>query len=149
LRDRTEDIEPLCAHFIEGFNRKLGKRVQGLDPQALEVLQRVPWPGNVRELANVMEMAMIVASGTQIAVEDLPPHLLAPPPVPVASPEGNEDRASGALHTQPSDLSLEAAEREQIRRALEAAAGRRIDAARLLGLSRRTLYRKLEKYGLE
>jgi DNA-binding NtrC family response regulator len=149
LRDRSEDIEPLCAHFIEGFNRKLGKQVQGLDPRALEVLLRAPWPGNVRELANVMEMAMIVAGGTQIALEDLPPHLLAPPPGPVASAESGEEAASGALYAQPSDLSLEAAEREQIRRALEAAAGRRIDAARLLGLSRRTLYRKLEKYGLE
>jgi DNA-binding NtrC family response regulator len=148
LRDRTDDIEPLCARFIESFNKKLGKQVRGLEQRALDALVRAPWPGNVRELSNVMEMAMITAKGHDIELVDLPPYLLTPAPAPAASAEHRE--INGAAAPSPfSDLSLEAAERDQIRRALEAAAGRRIDAARLLGLSRRTLYRKLEKYGLE
>ncbi|HZP41011.1 MAG TPA: sigma-54 dependent transcriptional regulator [Candidatus Binatia bacterium] len=140
LRERTEDIEPLASHFIETFNKKLGKQVTGLTPEALDVLLRAPWPGNVRELSNVIERAMIVAKRPQIAVEDLPAHLLSPTP-----PAGE---AVPAPMPGTPDLSLEAAERDQIRRALEAAAGRRVAAARLLGLSRRTLYRKLDKYGL-
>ncbi len=148
LRDRNDDIEPLCARFIEGFNKKLGKQVRGLEQRALDVLVRAPWPGNVRELSNVIEMAMITAKGHDIELVDLPPTLLAPAPAPAASAEHRDSNGAAAL-SMPNDLSLEAAERDQIRRALEAAAGRRIDAARLLGLSRRTLYRKLEKYGLE
>jgi transcriptional regulator with PAS, ATPase and Fis domain len=142
LRDRTEDIEPLCAHFIDLFNQKLGKNVTGLHPQVLDLLLQAPWPGNVRELANVIERAMVVTKVPQILPEHLPPHLLSPLPAAV-------QRETPVPQVDHSDLTLEAAEREQIRRALDAASGRRIDAARLLGLSRRTLYRKLEKYGLQ
>jgi transcriptional regulator of acetoin/glycerol metabolism len=103
-------------------------------------LLRYPWPGNIRELSNVIERAMIDAKGAVIQVEHLPPHLFA----------RTATEPSAATPAEPSapDLSLEAAERDQIRRALEAAGGRRIAAARLLGLSRRTLYRKLDKYGI-
>jgi DNA-binding NtrC family response regulator len=140
LRERVEDIEPLCAHFIEVFSKKLGKQVTGLDPRVLEIFLAAPWPGNIRELSNVIERAMVVAKGSSILLEDLPPHLLAPR-TPTEQPET-------VTVERRHDLSLAAAEREQIQRALQAASGRRIEAARLLGLSRRTLYRKLEKYGL-
>jgi len=140
LRERTEDIDPLCSHFIETFNKKLAKRVTGLDPGALDLFVRAPWAGNVREIANVIERAMIVTKGPLIGVDDLPVHLLVPVVV-----ERPDDHAP--LPTMP-DLSLQAAERNQILRALDAAGGRRVDAARLLGLSRRTLYRKLDKYGI-
>jgi DNA-binding NtrC family response regulator len=139
LRERTEDIEPLSSHFIEAFDRKFGKQVTGLDPQTLDVFLHAPWPGNIRELANVIERAMIVAKGPLITPDHLPAQLLNPSP---AQPE------QGAAAPTAPDLSLEAAERDQIRRALEVASGRRVAAARLLGLSRRTLYRKLDKYGL-
>jgi DNA-binding NtrC family response regulator len=146
LRDRTEDIEPLCGHFIEAFNKKFGKQVTGLDSPALEVLLRAPWPGNVRELANVLERAMIVAKGSLLRVGDLPAQLVAPAPAAGLAPAPASNEAPPAPAAP--DLSLEAAERDQIRRALEVASGRRVAAARLLGLSRRTLYRKLDKYGL-
>jgi len=139
LRQRTEDIEPLCAHFIDVFNQKLGKRVAGLDSAVLDVFLRAPWPGNIRELANVIERAMIDTKGPVIMLEALPPHLLAPP-------TGQVSTSIVPAAPPAPDLSLEAAERDQIRRALDAAGGRRIAAARLLGLSRRTLYRKLDKY---
>jgi len=141
LRERTEDIEPLCAHFIDMFNQKLGKRVAGLDSAVLDLFLCARWPGNVRELANVLERGMIEARGPVILVEHLPRHLLSPQAI-------HAGNSAEALAPPAPDLSLEAAERDQIRRALDAAGGRRIAAARLLGLSRRTLYRKLDKYGI-
>jgi DNA-binding NtrC family response regulator len=146
LRERCEDIEPLAGHFIATFNDKLGKNIRGLDPRVLDLFRAASWPGNVRELANILEMAMIVAKGPDIVIEDLPAQLRTPPAS--VTPPVADGLVPPALAPAATDLSLEAAEREQIRRALEAAAGRRIDAARLLGLSRRTLYRKLDKYGL-
>jgi transcriptional regulator with PAS, ATPase and Fis domain len=136
LRNRTEDVEPLVHHFIGLFNEKLGRNVSGGTPQLLDIFMRYPWPGNVRELANVIERAMVVCKGTTIMPEHLPPHLFETRPV-----------AVGEVAEMP-DLSLEAAEREQILRALQASGGKRIEAARRLGLSRRTLYRKLSRYGI-
>jgi two-component system response regulator HydG len=133
LRERTDDIEPLVRHFIISCNRKLGRTVTGITPQALTVLGRHAWPGNVRELANVIERAMVATGGNVIQLDDLLMEMRsARVSVPVAQPS----------------LTLEAAERDQILRALDAAGGKRIAAARLLGLSRRTLYRKLDRHGI-
>src|SRR6185503_9196836 len=104
LRARTEDIEPLCAHFIDMFNQKLGKRVAGLDSAVLDLFLRAPWPGNVRELANVIERAMIEAKGPVILVDHLPPHLMSPQPSYASSV------SEPPMSTAP-DLTLEAAER--------------------------------------
>jgi two-component system NtrC family response regulator len=138
LRQRLDDIEPLVQHFVATFNQKLGRALAGVSPQVLAIFHRYPWPGNVRELANVIERAMVVSKGSMILPEHLPPHLFETRPLP-----GN-----GADVPRLPELSLEAAEREQILRALQAAGGKRIEAARLLGLSRRTLYRKLDRYGI-
>jgi DNA-binding NtrC family response regulator len=135
LRERPDDIEPLVRHFISVCNTKLGRSVAGVSPRVLDLLQRYPWPGNVRELANVIERALVVARGTVILPEHLPPLLL-------------ETRTEHVGRNGAPELSLEAAEREQILRALQASGGKRIEAARLLGLSRRTLYRKLDRYGI-
>ena len=136
LRTRTDDIEPLVHHFIEIFNQRLGRTVSGPTPQVLDIFARYPWPGNVRELANVIERSMVVCRGTLILPENLPPHLFEVR-APVASDE-----------PEMPDLTLQAAEREQILRALQASGGKRVEAARRLGLSRRTLYRKLSRYGI-
>jgi DNA-binding NtrC family response regulator len=138
LRERPEDVEPLVAHFITICNEKLGRSVAGVSPQVLAILTRYPWPGNVREIANVIERAMVVAKGSVILPEHLPPHLF----------EATRPIAANGDGNRPPELSLEAAEREQILRALQASGGKRIEAARLLGLSRRTLYRKLDRYGI-
>jgi DNA-binding NtrC family response regulator len=136
LRERADDIEPLVRHFVAHYNAKLGRTVVGVSPQVLAIFLRYPWPGNVREVANVIERAMVVAKGSVILPEHLPPHLF-------------EHRTPLAAGAEPMpELSLEAAEREQILRALQASGGKRIEAARLLGLSRRTLYRKLDRYGI-
>jgi two-component system response regulator HydG len=137
LRTRTDDIEPLAHHCIAIFNERLGRTVSALTPQVLDIFARYPWPGNVRELANVIERAMVVCKGSLILPENLPPHLFEVRPMTLAS-DGPE---------MP-DLTLQAAEREQILRALQASGGKRVEAARRLGLSRRTLYRKLSRYGI-
>jgi DNA-binding NtrC family response regulator len=136
LRSRVDDIEPLVHHFIGIFNERLGRSVTGPTPQVLDIFARYPWPGNVRELANVIERALVVTKGTVILPENLPPHLFEVRPMVVS--DGLE---------MP-DLTLQAAEREQILRALQASGGKRVEAARRLGLSRRTLYRKLSRYGI-
>jgi DNA-binding NtrC family response regulator len=136
LRERPDDVESLVQHFIAICNEKLGRSVAGVSPQVLTILNRYQWPGNVRELANVIERAMVVAKGSVILPEHLPPHLFESRPAPSADTP------------RLPELSLEAAEREQILRALQASGGKRIEAARLLGLSRRTLYRKLDRYGI-
>ena len=137
LRTRTDDIEPLAHHFIAAFNERLSRTVSALTPQVLDIFGRYPWPGNVRELANVIARAMVVCKGSLILPETLPPHLFEVRPMTLAS-DGLE---------MP-DLTLQAAEREQILRALQASGGKRVEAARRLGLSRRTLYRKLSRYGI-
>ena len=136
LRSRIDEIEPLTHHFVRSFSEKLGRNVTGPAPSVLDIFARYPWPGNVRELANVIERAMVVSKGSTILPENLPPHLFETRPVTV-----------GDAPLMP-DLSLEAAEREQILRALQASGGKRVEAARRLGLSRRTLYRKLDRYGI-
>jgi DNA-binding NtrC family response regulator len=136
LRERPEDIEALVRHFIEQHNRRLGCAVTSISPRTLQLLQAYPWPGNVREVANVVERAMVVAHGSVLLPEHLPPEVF---------DRGHRLPTGPAT---PADLSLEAAEREQILRALQASGGKRVEAARLLGLSRRTLYRKLERYGI-
>ncbi len=136
LRTRTDDIEPLVQHFIGIFNQRLSRTVTGTAPEVLDIFARYPWPGNVRELANVIERAMVVCKSSVIAPESLPPHLFEVRPTRVDD------------EPELPDLSLRAAEREQILRALQASGGKRVEAARRLGLSRRTLYRKLARYGI-
>src|SRR5215468_2881579 len=133
LRARLDDLEALVRHFLVRWNQRLGRRVTALSAEAFATLRRHTWPGNVRELGNAIERAMVASDGNVILPEHLPTLLRTgpvsgPPPRPT--------------------FTLEAAEREQIMRALDAAGGRRTAAARLLGLSRRTLYRKLDRHGI-
>jgi DNA-binding NtrC family response regulator len=136
LRERVEDLELLCEHFLTQFARRFALDKGSISVGAMNALRAYHWPGNVRELSNVLERASIMANGGEIQQEHLPADLR-------RRGEASEEEAISPL-----DLSLEAAERDQIRRALDSAGGRRVAAARLLGLSRRTLYRKLDKYGI-
>ena len=123
LRERIEDIPLLVQHFLN--LNSCGPR--HIEPEALERFVHHRWPGNVRELANVIERAKILAEGPSITADDLPEELRWP---------------------CPSEMSLEAVDRQQILRAMEAAGGNKVQAARALGISRRRLYRLLEKHGL-
>ncbi|HLK99576.1 MAG TPA: sigma-54 dependent transcriptional regulator [Myxococcaceae bacterium] len=135
LRARGNDVLVLCQHFIEQFAARTGKRVVGLSPAVAQRLMSYAWPGNVRELQNCMERAVALTSFEQLTVEDLPERLRnysTPRVVPEV--------------TDMSDLvTLEEVERRYIHRVLESVGGSRTLAARILGVDRKTLYRKLER----
>jgi len=139
LRERLEDIPLLVEHFIELFNGKRMRRdlVAGIEEKAVEAMRRYSWPGNVRELANALESAFTFSRAPVIRVEDLPISITGARPtesaLPNASPVGT----------------FAEAEREIIRRALESTSGNKVQAAKLLKISRKKLYAKIDKYGLE
>ena len=135
LRDRRMDIDLLADHFIARTNERLGS-AKRLGAEARTLLQQHDWPGNVRELFHAIEAAVIVCDGGEI----LPEHL--PAPLRHRSPP---ERPSGAAPI----ATLEAMERAHIERALRAMDGHRGQAARVLGISERNLYRKLREYELE
>jgi PAS domain S-box-containing protein len=136
LRERIEDLPLLVGHFIRKFNKHMGRNIQGIANQVLEILEAYSWPGNVRELANAMEHAFVHCKGLLLHPTDLPHHIVNT--VPEAS-----------LRTPPkAQQQLDLVERELIVRELEAANWRKMAAAKKLGMSRATLWRKMEKYGI-
>ncbi|HSQ56503.1 MAG TPA: sigma-54 dependent transcriptional regulator [Gemmata sp.] len=137
LKDRREDIPELIDHILQ--TRQMGKTPFAVDPAAMRVLQGYDWPGNIRELANVLERAQILAEVHTITTDDLPENLLQlSKPVPGAgSPAGDAG---------PDDL--EGHERRHVADVLRRHAGNKVHAAKALGVSRRTLYRLIEKYRL-
>jgi DNA-binding NtrC family response regulator len=138
LRERPEDI-PLLAHaFLREFAAENQKPVSAFAPEALEVLARYRWPGNVRELRTAVEHAVVLCRGERITARDLPP----------AVRQGPTVESAAAVVTR-GDLTVHEAEKELITRALKETAGNRTTAARKLGMSRRTLHRKLHHYHLE
>jgi transcriptional regulator with GAF, ATPase, and Fis domain len=139
LRSRREDVEPLARHLLARVGARQGRALR-LSPDALRVLLDHPWPGNVRELENVLEYAVAVCRGQTILPEDLPEEALQPaataagPARPPSTPASEADRAG---------------ERERLQAVLEAHRWRRADAARALGISRTTLWRRMREAGLE
>ena len=149
LRRRVEDIELLCEHFLARLSERLHKPDTCISEQAMQLFRAYAWPGHIRELLNVIERALIVAQGPVLLPEHLPVQFSSSAaPLPQAASFAPPAAAPERLGVSDFDLTIEAAERDQIRKALEAAGGKRMEAARLLGLSRRTLYRKLDKYGI-
>jgi PAS domain S-box-containing protein len=147
LRERTDDIPLLVAHFVERFRKDTGKPITGVTPDAMSALLDYPWPGNVRELENAIEHAFVRGAGTEIALAHLPREVRGVPRQPQAGseihtrgPEAAPDRAA-PTPTEPS-------ERERIIRALNETGWDRTAAARRLGLSRVTLWRKIREYGI-
>ena len=136
LRERPEDIPLLIDHFVRQANEAHGTGVKGLDPDARRVLLSYPWPGNVRQLRNVIENMVVMAPGDKLTVEDLPGEIHRPP--------GREDGEVSQL----AGMSLEEAEKELIRSTLKMVGGNREQAAKMLGIGERTLYRKIKEYDL-
>ncbi len=139
LRERAEDIPMLAQAFLREFAREVGKEVKDFTAEALEALIHYSWPGNVRELRTAMEHAVVLCRGDRITLRDLPPSTRAG-----AVASGAPQR----LLTQ-NDITVKEAEKELIVRALKEANGNRTQAAKKLGMSRRTLHRKLHLYHLE
>jgi transcriptional regulator with PAS, ATPase and Fis domain len=134
LRERPEDIPHLVRHFLDLFAADMGIRAVDIEQTALETLSRYPFPGNVRELKNIIERALIESGGKRVERRHL--HLLqisAPP----------DSRAEVAPRYTDLPLSVEAAEEALIQRALSQTNGNIAEAARLLGINRTRIYRKL------
>jgi DNA-binding NtrC family response regulator len=141
LRERLGDLELYVRFFLDRLSERSGRQLREIGPQALAKLRAYSWPGNLRELENVLERALVMARGQSLEEEDLPP-LESPWRRPV--PEGE-----GRLFDLPEEgLSLEALERDLLEQAMERSDGNKSAAARLLGLTRRTLGYRLEKHGL-
>ena len=139
LRQRPEDVPILCQHFLERFNRKLGKDISVISPAAMGRLLEYGWPGNVRELENVIERGVLLAEDSMLMPEHLPPTL-------------NLRRETAELEPSPVGLSLKEAQRviekKLITKALEETRGNRTQAARLLEISHPSLLSKIKTYGI-
>ncbi len=140
LRERKEDIPLLCEHFLRSLDQRLGKNVVGLSPRVMSILENYHWPGNVRELRNALERATAVADGKYIELNNLPPNLREDTEV-VTTPVTSVKHEGG--------MSLENMEMEHIRSVLIRTSGNKAKAAQILGISRRSLYRKIEKYQID
>jgi DNA-binding NtrC family response regulator len=140
LRARTDDIPPLAEHIVRRLARKYQWPQLALAPEAVEYLRSQPWPGNVREMQNVLARAAILVRGRLILPEDL---RLSPPDKPAVAAESS--------HDQPMSLKELVAdtERRAIQHALDQTGWNRTKAARLLGISRRQLFDKIQHYGLQ
>ena len=137
LAERASDIPMLCDHFVKEFAPRNGRTVTGIEPAAMALLQAYPWPGNVRELRNTIEKMVVLSRGELLTVQDVPANV--------------RDGAETAARTSPEPVpteSLAQAEKRKILAALDAAGGNRSRAADALGISRRTLHRKLAAWGV-
>ncbi|MDR2669458.1 MAG: sigma-54 dependent transcriptional regulator [Desulfovibrio sp.] len=132
LRERTEDIPLLAAHFLKKFAEKNAKRVKGFTPGAMDRMLKYTWPGNVRELENAVERAVVLLVGEYISERELPPGLT----------EG--DDAGRPCRTDFGNMTLEEIERMAVLDSLAQAGGNKSEAARRLGINRKTLLAKLE-----
>ena len=169
LKDHAEDIAPLVARFLKEFSAANGGTVTGIDPAALRALEAYSWPGNVRQLRNVVEKMVVLASGPQLTVDDLPADVTATEGAEgerrETRDEGEDARretrdARGGLAAQDANgrptppaateaiSPLAETEKAQILAALETCRNNKSKAADLLGISRRTLHRKLKEWGL-
>jgi DNA-binding NtrC family response regulator len=130
LRQRKEDIPLLANHFLQRYSRRYRKEMSGFDHASLQAILDHPWPGNVRELDHALQRAVLMCKGEQLTAADL----------------GLQSKRDGAGRIE--DMSLDDVERFLIKKALEKNDGNVTEAARVLGLSRSAMYRRLQKHGL-
>lgn len=146
LRERREDIALIAAHFLKVAAQENGKPVRELTSDALAAMERYPWPGNVRELRAAVERAVVMANGAKITLRDLPPTVR-------EGGTGSTVTAGGiklpSLPKSVGHLNLHDAEKRSIVRALEETGGNITKAATILGMSRRTLHRRLKELRLD
>ena len=172
LREHREDIQALVEHYLQGAARDNGKTVTGISAEALDVLQSYNWPGNIRELRNCVERMVVLSRSNILTINDIPREVVdavaaqfdteASGEKP-ASPEGEPDLPRSDSVLPPSEkekeevpidtlaaaLDIHATEKAAIEKALAKCNGNRTHAAEALGISRRTLQRKLKQYALE
>ena len=139
LRERRDDIPLLAQHFLKIFSTKNRKEINGLTPSAMDRLIRCEWPGNVRELMNAIERGVVLARTQYLDDSDF------------TIIQSSSQQSSETLHVfeeKDSNMSLELVEKTTILRTLESTAGNKSEAARRLGITRKTLHKKLKKYGV-
>ncbi|MCW8802882.1 MAG: sigma 54-interacting transcriptional regulator, partial [Ignavibacteriaceae bacterium] len=132
---RRDDIPILISHFIDKFNKRMGKAIEDVSKDVMNILMEYDCPGNVRELENIIEHASVMCQGTRIRTSHLPPEL---------SPKSEKVISEEKVGRPP----LEAFEKQLLKDTLEKHNGNKILAAKDLGLHRSTLWRKMRKYGL-
>jgi two-component system, NtrC family, response regulator HydG len=137
LRARHDDIPLLIDAFMKEVSEENGKPIKGMTPEARGILYRYEWPGNVRELRNCIESMVVTTRGVVLDVIDVPPHI-------ATGPSGG-----GGVQEIAAGMSIDEAEKILVLRTLEMTRGNREEAARILQIGERTLYRKLDKYGLK
>ncbi len=130
LKDRPGDVALIASRFLKEFSEKNGSRVTGITPAAMKMLEAWSWPGNVRELRNTMEKMVVLSAGGMLDVDDVPEQLRAAAPAPSIAATGT----------------LGETEKAKILATLREVGGNRTLAAKKLGISRRTIYRKLDEY---
>jgi len=141
LRERRDDIPLLAQYFLDRFAEKNRKKMKGFSPQAMDRIMRYEWPGNVRELMNALERCVILSRGEYVSETDLPLSIQ-------SDLHPTEDQAPIETETTPVELSLEEVEKKTVLATLEASKGNKSETARRLGITRRTLHKKLKKYGV-
>jgi two-component system, NtrC family, response regulator AtoC len=149
LRDRRTDVPSLARHFIEKYNKRLNKKIEGIADDALVMLQAYPWPGNIRELENMMERVLLFADGPRIEVKDLPEpvrtslHSAVAQMTDAAAPMVGETPLKDFLKAKQAEI-----EKAFIVQALAKTEGNVTRAAKLLGISRKSLQTKMKEFGL-
>lgn len=138
LRERKEDILKLAEHFINRFNREFQLNIKHLDKEAACLFETYHWPGNVRELENVIERAFNIVEGDKIKLKHLPHYIVKQK---CSTKQNKGDKTLPAL--------LEAVEKEALLDALEKTGGNKLRAAKLLGISRAWLYKKIKQYEID
>jgi two-component system, NtrC family, response regulator HydG len=138
LRERDEDFELFLDHFREAANKELGRNVKGFSEEVLSLFDRYDWPGNLRELKNVVKRAVLLTTGDKVTMDAISPEMV----------EGVQQAIQrGPIY----DLKVlqEVQEREMIMKTLQEVRYNKSKAARILNIDRKTLYLKMEKYGIE
>jgi two-component system response regulator HydG len=140
LRERREDIPLLVEHFLQIYNERNGRSLQGFHPRALDALMRYNWPGNIRELENLVERAVILTRDDYVPFSELPEAIR------TASGVDKSDEIRSGI---PLGMTIREMERELILKTLEDNEGNRTRSARILGITRRTLQHKLKEYDID
>lgn len=144
LRERREDIPLLVDHYTKRYSRHYEKSIEGIQPDLLEALTHYPWPGNVRELQNSLERAVILSKGHLLALEDFPEKILSAKPNRLPASDPKELIRDFPEH----GVKIRDMENALIRKTLEKCEGNKTLAAQFLGISRKALYEKMERYGI-
>ncbi len=144
LRDRLDDLEGLVKYFVTKFAKKMNRQIQGMNPDALDILKKYKWPGNIRELENVIERAFIVENSNQITTKSLPENI-------IIEAQNRTNIPMSGKYTGPLDFDSfkEAAEKEFIESALKANAGKINKTVAQANIPKNTLLRKIKKYNID